>query len=818
MTISSTTVKNSYSGNGTLDTFNYTFKVFADADIQVIIRDASATETVKTLTTHYTVTGAGSASGGTIVFTAGNIPSATETVVIRRASPQTQAIDYIANDPFPAESHEEGLDRSMMAIQQLQEEVNRSIKLSRTNTMNSTEFAVGSTARAGKIFGFDDNGELVVSQELGTFQGNWSASTTFSARDIVKDTSNNNIYLCNTGHTSSGSQPISTNTDVAKWDLLVDAASATTSQNAAAASAAAALVSENNASTSESNALTYKNDSETAKTAAELAETNAETAQTAAEVAQAAAEAALDNFDDRFLGAKASDPTLDNDGNALIDGALYFNTTDDVMKVYDLTNTTWRQIQLTTSDQANVNTVAADLSGSNTIGTVAGSIANVNTTATNIANINTTAGISSDVTSVASNSSAIVAVNNNETNINAVNANSTNINLVAANNTNVTNVGTNIDSINTAATNLADINAFANIYLGPSATAPTLDPDGSALDIGDLYFDTVSQTMKVYSSSGWIPAGSSVNGTSARFTYTISGTPSSVSGADDNSSTLAYDAGFADVFVNGVRMSSADITITSGTSVVFASPLTDGDVVDIVAYGTFNVAAIDASNIISGTLDVNRISDGSITNAKLATPFSLTLPTISSISPTTIDNSEATITITGSNFTSVPQVEFLNPSTGIWYTASTVTFNNSTSLTVTITLAVDAQYKVRVENPDGLAILSGTILTVSDAPTWNTAAGDLGTFAGDFSGTLATLSATSDSAITYSEVGSNLTTANVTLNTSTGALTTTDFGGTSTTATTYNFTIRATDAENQTADRSFSLTSSYGATGGGQFN
>jgi len=85
---------------------------------------------------------------------------------------------------------------------------------------------------------------------------------------------------------------------------------------------------------SECNALSHKNDAETAKTAAELAETNAETAQTAAEVAQAAAEAALDNFDDRFLGAKASDPTLDNDGNALLDGALYFNTTDDVMKVY----------------------------------------------------------------------------------------------------------------------------------------------------------------------------------------------------------------------------------------------------------------------------------------------------------------------------------------------------------------------------------------------------------------------------------------------------------------------------------------------------
>ena len=195
-----------------------------------------------------------------------------------------------------------------------------------------------------------------------------------------------------------------------------------------------------------------------------------------------------------------------------------------------------------------------------------------------------------------------------------------------------------------------------------------------------------------------------------------------------------------------------------------------------------------------------------------------TKPTISSISPDTITNAQTSITITGANFVSVPQVEFLNPSTGIWYVADTVTFNNSTSLTVQATLTVDAQYKIRIENPNGLAVQSGTILTVSDAPTWTTAAGDLGTFAGNFSGTLATVAATSDSAVTYSEVGSNLAGANVTLNTSTGALTTTDFGGSSTTATTYNFTLRATDAENQTADRSFSFTSSFGATGGGQFN
>jgi hypothetical protein len=873
MTISSTTVKNSYSGNGTLDTFNYTFKVFADADLQVIIRDANATETVKTLTTHYTVTGAGSASGGTIVFTTGNIPTATETVVIRRASPQTQSIDYIANDAFPAESHEEGLDRSMMAIQQLQEEVDRSIKLSRTNTMNTTEFAIGSTDRAGKIFGFDSNGELVVSQELGTFKGNWSASTTYAARDIVKDTSTNNIFLANTGHTSSGSQPLTTNTDSAKWDLLVDAASATTSAATATTQAGIATTKASEASASASAALTSENNAETAETNAETAEANAVIAKNAAVVAQNAAESALDNFDDRFLGAKASDPTVDNDGDALTDGALYFNTTDDVMKVYDLTNTTWRQIQLSTSDQANVNTVAADLSGSDTIGTVAGSITNVNTTATNISNINTTAGISSDVTSVASNSSAIVAVNSNETNINAVNANSTNINLVATNNTNVTNVGSNIASINTAATNLADINAFANIYLGPSSSAPTADPDGSALDVGDLYFDTVAGQLKVYSSTGWINAGSSINATAARFYYTATAGQTTFTGTDNNGETLAYDAGYVDIYLNGVKLiNGVDVTVTSGTSIVLASGATVGDSIDIIGYGTFDIANISASNVTSGTLNVDRLpaptltvkGDGSSDAAiqlncsqnshgvKIKSPphsagqsYTLTLPqsitngyylktdgtgnlsfaevpqpvvpTVADVSQTIAPATATTISITGTNFVSIPIVEFIKTDGSITL-ANTVAFTNSTTLSVNVTLA-SGNYFVRIENPDGNAGRStNNILTSSTAPSFTTAAGSLGTIAGDFSGTVATIAGSSDSAITFSETTSVLTTANCTLNSSTGVITTTDFGGASTTPTTYNFTIRITDAEGQTADRNFSFTSSFGATGGGQFN
>ena len=268
MTVSSTTVKNSYSGNGSTTEFAYTFKILVNSDLQVIIRSSTGTETTKTITTHYTVAGAGDASGGSITFTSGNIPASGETVVVRRNVPQTQAIDYIANDPFPAETHEEGLDRAAMVAQQLSEEGDRSIKLSRTNTMNSTEFSVGATDRASKVLGFDANGELTVTQELGTNRGNWSSGTDYNARDIVKDTSTNNIFLINTAHTSSGSQPLTTNANSAKYDLLVDAASATTSANTATAQATIATTKATEAAASAATATTQANTATTKATEA----------------------------------------------------------------------------------------------------------------------------------------------------------------------------------------------------------------------------------------------------------------------------------------------------------------------------------------------------------------------------------------------------------------------------------------------------------------------------------------------------------------------------------------------------------------------
>ena len=177
--------------------------------------------------------------------------------------------------------------------------------------------------------------------------------------------------------------------------------------------------------------------------------------------------------------------------------------------------------------------------------------------------------------------------------------------------------------------------------------------------------------------------------------------------------------------------------------------------------------------------------------------------------------------IVGTNFGSsgIPAVEFQN-STGVITAASSVVRDSATQLTVGATLPTDGTYFIRIELNSGLAVRSTTaVLTVSDAPVWTTAA-DLGTIAGDFSGTVATVAATGDTVV-YSETTSVLTNAslaNCSLNSSTGVITTSDFGGSSTAATTYTFTLRATDAQAQTADREFTLTSSFGATGGGQFN
>ena len=253
------------------------------------------------------------------------------------------------------------------------------------------------------------------------------------------------------------------------------------------------------------------------------------------------------------------------------------------------------------------------------------------------------------------------------------------------------------------------------------------------------------------------------------------------------------------------------------------SVLTSADIQDGV---------ISTNKIANDAVVSSKISDGTVTNSDLqyysitinGSPVSLggsvtigeTKPTITSISPNTIDNTQTEIVITGTNFEITPNVELIS-TTGAITLADTITRNSATQLTINATLTVDGTYFIRIENPNGLAVRSSTaLLTVSDAPTWSTSAGSLGSVAAGSAGSF-TVVATSDSAVTYSKSSGDFPTG-LTLNGSTGVISGTE-AGSDTNDTNYNFTIVATDGESQTASRAFTITVTLpNINNAGQFN
>ena len=801
MTVSSTTVKNSYSGNGSTTQFAYGFKIFADSDLIVIIRSAAGTETVKTLTTHYTVAGAGDASGGSITFTSGNTPASGETVVIIREVPQTQAIDYIANDPFPAESHEEGLDRATMTTQQVQEELNRSIKLSRTNTMTSTEFTVGATDRANKILAFDSSGEISVTQELGTYKGTDATVTTeaYNVRDIIKSTTTaqlNNVYICIADAAVGDSL-----TDTDHFELLVDAVSAATSATAAASSATASA----NSATASANSATASANSATASansaSAASTSETNAA--------------ASFDSFDDRYLGAKSSDPSVDNDGNALLTGALYFNSSDNVMKNY--TGSAWQTLKPTSSEQTNINTLAAaDVVADMAILATADIVADMNTlgTADVVSDMNTlaTADVVSDMNTLAT--ADVVADMNTLATADVVADMNTLGTADVVSDMNTLATASNVTNMASLAANITGINSFAERYRVDSS-----DPTTS-LDEGDLAFNTTDNNLKFYNGTAW-----------------TSISPGIANVVDDSTPQLG---GNLDVQTNSiVTTSNRNVLLApNGTGLVEIKGNDNAGQIQlnceqnshgVKIKGPPHSAAQSYTLTLPSSItnDYYLKTDGSGNLSFAAVPTE-TKPTVADVSQTIAPATATTINITGTNFVSIPVVDFINASTGATTRANTVSFTNATTLSVNLTLA-SGNYFVRIENPDGNAGRStNNIITASTAPSFSTAAGSLGTIAAGSSVSLS-VAASSDSNVTIAETTSVLTsnantpagTMNLTLSGTPATSATYNITGTAPSPTseqTYNFTLSATDAEAQVVTRDFSITVSVGINNSGQFN
>lgn len=159
MTISTTTTRVAYTGNGITTAFPITFQFFDSSEIEAIERVIlTGVETPKTLTTHFTVAGGAGATGTLTMLTA---PASTVQLHISRNTARTQTVDYVPNDPFPADTHERALDRLKANVQDLAEEVSRSPKFPKTDSDALTAILPGSVERASKFLGFDALGNAI---------------------------------------------------------------------------------------------------------------------------------------------------------------------------------------------------------------------------------------------------------------------------------------------------------------------------------------------------------------------------------------------------------------------------------------------------------------------------------------------------------------------------------------------------------------------------------------------------------------------------------------------------------------------------------
>lgn len=191
MTVPSTTNRNDYTGNGAADTFDYTFRIFAEGDLLVTVRDLAGTETTLELGTDYTVDGVGSYSGGSITLTAGALTSDHE-ITIRRVVDLLQETDIRNQGAFFPEIHEDVFDLLMMICQQQQDVLDRALRLSETDYGAA---ATNLPSPAGnQVIGWNSDGDALVnisSSDLATIAsaGNFKLDRFEDGTDFTAGTS-----------------------------------------------------------------------------------------------------------------------------------------------------------------------------------------------------------------------------------------------------------------------------------------------------------------------------------------------------------------------------------------------------------------------------------------------------------------------------------------------------------------------------------------------------------------------------------------------------------------------------------------------------
>jgi len=252
MTVSATTTRSSFSGNGNQGPHTISFIVLDATHIEVYWEKGASvpgtpitsgsdftagTSGYLVKDVHYTVQNAGTSSNATITYieagftvdSTATYPSSGDTIVITRSVPLTQVSDYTNNSTIDAETIENSFDKLTQISQQLDDNAGHSLKLSSalegttgfdTTPSKASTISQNKADRLNNIVSFDSNGDIIATQELGSWQGNWVTATTYVERDLVKNSETGAVYICLVGHEAG---TFSTDLSASKWEAIIDA-------------------------------------------------------------------------------------------------------------------------------------------------------------------------------------------------------------------------------------------------------------------------------------------------------------------------------------------------------------------------------------------------------------------------------------------------------------------------------------------------------------------------------------------------------------------------------------------------------------------
>ena len=476
MTISSTTSSVILNADGSTHNFSFNFKILSATDLKVIVRSTTGVETEKTLNSQYIIPSSsiGQDSGGNVLFkyntgTSGDAhysatdyrPANGEKVILRRQPVQEQQLNLVNNDPFNAELIEESLDKLTMQVQALQEEVDRTFRLSRTNILDKDGAQINNAffqlsddvaTRKGKYLQFNSTTGVIEPSATSGDVTTLAAVTTDIAllADIQDGTSATNTLTVVSGISGNVTTCASISSDITSVAGI--------SSNVTTVAGKASLITSDFATDMALIDSTF------------VTKINLVTSDFVTDMAAVTSDFISD------MSLVTADFVADVNTLATSDIVSDLNTlaTSAIVDDMNLLATSSNVTAMANLGVSSVITNMANLNASGVITNIAnlnasGVIANIGTAAGSISNINTVAAADSNISAL--NASGVIA----------------NIATVAAADSN----------ISTVASNISGVNSFGERYRVGSS-----DPT-SSLDEGDLFYNTSTNALKYYNGSSF---------------------------------------------------------------------------------------------------------------------------------------------------------------------------------------------------------------------------------------------------------------------------------------------------------------------------